>query len=138
MGEPELEEKIKVLSAKFDSLFLGFKLFFLLVLLFVLIGNLLAALSIERYQRLFIEGLGPDHPLPSVTLLVIAGKTVIPVLAFVWLAIGILAAFIRRYVVLSMLLFCAAFLASILQCAIVYVAMQLPLISIINGMSDVH
>ncbi len=95
MSDLDLERKIEALSAKLDSLFFGFKVFLLLLLLLAFLGNFMAAFSVGTYQKLFTDAL-PGKPLPELTTLVLGSQTFLFLLVFVWPMVGLVAIFIRR------------------------------------------
>ena len=134
MSEPNLEQKIDRLSATVDSMFLGIKVFLFLFLIFGFFGNLTATLSIGKYQEIFADAL-PGGSLPYLTMTVLEAKSLLIVLVYVWPIAGLVAVFIRRRVALSLLLFCAALLCTVLQYAIVVLAMQLPTMGLLENMA---
>ena len=134
MPETALEEQVRHLSRKFDALFLGVKIFLLLLLLTFSVGGILSTLSIDKYQQIFADAL-PGKPLPGLTLLVLFLKPYLFCLAFFWPVMGIFAATLRKNVVLSLSLLCVASAGLLIQSVIILCAMQLPLIGIITGMA---
>lgn len=120
----DLEQKLERLSRRMEALFLGLKAFLLLFLLLACVGNFAAVFSIDRYRQMFADTL-PGQPLPAMTQMVVSARTLLSTLVFVWPAIGIVAAFLRERIVLSLVLFCAAILGTLLECTVVVLAMQM-------------
>ena len=85
------DERIRDLTTKVNDLILGYRIAaFALILLFsfISLGN---ALSINKFQRIYMDALGLDHPLPGLTLLFIGHQSFVTFLAFLWAVLGFFA-----------------------------------------------
>lgn len=131
------EEKLQQFARKLSDLFFGFKVITFLFLLVASTGNIVAALSIDSFQQIFADAL-PGKPLPGITLFVIDCKTIILPLAFIWPMVGLAALFIRERIRVAIGILALALVLTLLQSGLVVLAMRMPMIGLINGMSDSH
>jgi hypothetical protein len=135
MASINSDEKIQQLEAKIADLFFGFKIIAFLFLLVATVGNIVAALSIHQFQQIFQDAL-PGKPLPGLTLSVIYGQTLIFYLALLWPVIGVISLFLRNQIRISILLLSVSLALALIQSGLVVSALRLPMIGLVNGMSD--
>jgi len=132
MSGSDLDPKLAQLSARVEALFLGLKVFLLLFLILTTVGDFAAIASIEKYRQLFIQTL-PGKALPDLTLVVLKTVPILHLVAFLWPLIGVVALFIRKNVALAIFLFCGAIACSILQSSLIFLALRLPVQSVMGG-----
>ena len=133
----DAEQKLQQLNRKVSDLFFGLKLIALLFLYVASTGNIIACLSIEHYRQLFADAL-PGKPLPGLTLFVFAYRSLLYWLAFIWPLIGLATMFIRESIRVATAILATLLVVTLLESSLIVLAMQLPMVTLINGMSDSH
>jgi len=133
MSDWSTEDKLIELSAKVHSLTLGYKIFVLAALLLCSLLNLGAALSISSFDQIFKDALGPDHPLPLLTRIVLAGR--IPLICFALLgpALGLLAAAKLKKIFHFVIVITFLLMVVIVQLTVTWISLFMPMITLITG-----
>ena len=136
MSDWTTEDKLSELSAKIHSLVLGYKIFTLAALLLFSLLNLCAALSISNFEIIFKDALGPDHPLPLVTKIVIGGRIPAICLTLLWPVLGFLAVFKLKKIFHFVIAVTFLLMMVITQLAVTWTSLFMPMTSFITGMAD--
>ena len=132
--DESVEEKLGKLSAKVDSLILGFKVGGLAILIAFSLFNLMDSFAISRFRNIFADAL-PGAPLPALTVFFLNNQSFLTCLAVLWPVLGlvVLRIFKRTSVVLVMLT-CFLILV-ILQIVLNWTALFTPLVNLTGSIS---
>jgi hypothetical protein len=131
----DAEQKQQRLSGDVADLFFGLKVLALLFLLVASGGNIAATLSIDSFRHWFEVDL-PGKPLPDLTLFVLRCSSLLYWLSFIWPLIGLATLFIRERIRLTMGLLGGVLLVTMLQSAMIVLALYMPTVTLPVGMSN--
>lgn len=120
------------LTGKESDLFFGLKVIGLLFLVVASVGNFVATLSIDSFDHWFTVDL-PGKPLPGLTLIVLHCSSFLGWLSFIWPLMGLAVLFIRERIRLAMVLLAAVVLVTMLQSAVIALALYLPTVTLPVG-----
>jgi len=136
MTELDYEKRIEDLSIKVNWLILGYKIGITFLLVLSSLLNLGVAFTIPKFQQIFKDALGPDHPLPILTDCVIFGGSFLPLLALLWPILGIVSTWVSKkvYVTVTVPLFLLTLIVA--QFVVTWISLFLPMTTIITGMGD--
>jgi hypothetical protein len=82
-------------------------------------------LIVPKFQEIFSDALGPDHPLPAITNFIIAGRIVFAVVTACWPILGTML--VRQQRPHSMLYLNIGIVWMFLQCGMTVIALFMPL-----------
>jgi hypothetical protein len=109
----------------------------LAILLFFCVGGIFLALFVTpKFQQIFNDALGPDHPLPTITGLILSSRILLALIAFAWAVAAIILVRLRS----AKAIYCInlGIIWILLQAAITVIALFLPMVTNISGLSDAH
>jgi len=135
MNDLSSDRKINELSDKVDALILGYKTGALVILFMFSLINVADTFSISYFRQVYQDAL-PGRPLPPITNFILGSQSLVTCLALVWPVLGLAAIFIPKKIsttifFLTLLLFLVLF-----QIALNWLALFMPMISLVTGMSN--
>jgi len=135
MSDTSVEAKISELSAKVDSLIFGYKVGALALLFLASLFNVGDTFSISHFRQIFQDAL-PGKPLPLLTNFLLEFQTLVTCLAVLWPALGLLSVFIFKKVSTTIIVITGLLIVVILQLALTWLGLFMPMVSLLNGISD--
>ena len=123
------------LSVKIDALVTTYKVVMASLLVFLSFLNFAETFAIPKFWRIFRDAM-PDQPLPLLTTAVLESHGILPFLAVLWPAVGLFVIFMSKQISTSVYVPVCMLIVTAVQLATTWLALFLPMISLVNGMSD--
>jgi hypothetical protein len=133
MTEIPSDSKLGELSAKVDSLVLGYKVTALSILIILSLIDLIQNLTIGQL-RISFENALPGKPLPSATNFVLNYEFQLIWISLLWPVLGILALTLPKKLPTSILIITCLPILMLLLIAFTWVALHIPLVMATTGM----
>jgi hypothetical protein len=134
-NDESIEAKITALSAKVDSLILGYKVGGLALLFLFSLFNVGDTFAISHFRQIFADAL-PGKTFPALTNFFLGHQTLVTCVAVLLPALGLVAAFSFRKVSRTMIVTSLLMILVLLQIALNWIALFTPLISLTSNISD--
>jgi len=135
MSESHTESRLLELSVKIDALVTTYKVVMASLLVFLSFLNFAETFAIPKFWRIFRDAM-PDQPLPLLTTAVLESHGILPFLAVLWPAVGLFVIFMSKQISTSVYVPVCMLIVTAVQLATTWLALFLPMISLVNGMSD--
>jgi uncharacterized membrane protein len=112
------------------------RLWFMLSALSALsVSNVFVLLAIvSKFEQIYRDALGPDHPLPELTNFVISARIIFAVVTILWPMLG--SVLVRQQKPHSMLYLNVGIIWLFLQFVVTIVALFMPMISLDTGLGE--
>jgi type II secretory pathway component PulF len=106
----------------------------LAILILLSAGNIFLMVAVvPKFEQIYVDALGPDHPLPMVTNLIITWRIAIAILTACWPILG--AVLVRQQKTYAVL-FYIGIIAMFLQAGITVIALFMPMVTDPGGLGE--